>query len=265
MFDQTDHPLLLMVISFVAMWVFARIGWSFLRRRLPLDDQLRSDFGFILPAALTLLGLIVGFSFSMATSRYDQRKNYKEAEANAIGTEFLRAQILPQADASKVQSLLKRYLEQRILFYEGQDRAEVQEIDSRTSELQEQMWAAILPATQSQPTPMTALVVEGMNDVLNSQGYTQSAFWYRIPVAAWELMLAIALVCNLLMGYGAIGSLRRQASPDPADPDCGCVHADRRHRLASPRADPHQSAEPHQPRRLTSREVVIARVACITR
>jgi hypothetical protein len=44
------------------------------------------DFGTILPAALTLLGLIIGFSFSMASSRYDQRKTLDETEANAIGT-----------------------------------------------------------------------------------------------------------------------------------------------------------------------------------
>ncbi len=48
-----------------------------------------------------------------------------------------------------------------------------------------------------------ALTVAGMNDVLNSQGYTQAAWWNRIPGAAWALMFAIALFCNLLLGYGA--------------------------------------------------------------
>ena len=54
----------------------------------------------VLAATLTLLGLIIGFSFSMAISRYDQRKNYEEAEANAIGTEYVRADLLPAADAA---------------------------------------------------------------------------------------------------------------------------------------------------------------------
>jgi hypothetical protein len=57
-----------------------------------------------------LLGLIIGFSFSMATSRYDQRKNYEEAEANAIGTEYVRADLLPAADAATVRTLLRKYL-----------------------------------------------------------------------------------------------------------------------------------------------------------
>ena len=53
------------------------------------------------------------------------------------------------------------------------------------------------------PTAVVALAVSGMNDVLNSQGYTQAAWWNRIPVAAWGLMVSIAVCCNLLLGYGA--------------------------------------------------------------
>ena len=49
---------------------------------------------------------------------------------------------------------------------------------------------------------MIALAVSGMNDVLNSQGYTQAAWWNRIPIAAWILMVVIAVCCNLLIGYG---------------------------------------------------------------
>jgi hypothetical protein len=96
-----------------------------------MESEEREDFGVLLTATLTLLGLIIGFTFSMAISRYDQRKNYEEEEANAIGTEYLRAN-----------------------------------------------------ATQ------TALAVMGMNDVLNTQGYTQAAWWNRIPMAAWGLMWA---------------------------------------------------------------------------
>jgi hypothetical protein len=50
---------------------------------------------------------------------------------------------------------------------------------------------------------MMALVVAGMNDVLNSQGYTQAAWWNRIPAAAWALMAAIAIFCTWLLGYNS--------------------------------------------------------------
>src|SRR5271157_2794311 len=105
--SPTQYPLLVLVLSFIALWLSAWIGWWFRKRQGNLDEELREDFGFILAATLTLLGLIIGFSFSMAASRYDQRKNYEEAEANAIGTEFVRADLLPDADAARVRGLLR--------------------------------------------------------------------------------------------------------------------------------------------------------------
>ena len=103
--------------SLSSLWLSAWIGESISKRRRNLESEVREDFGVILAATLTLLGLIIGFTFSMAVNRYDQRKNYEEAEANAIGTEYVRADLLPAADAAKVRALLRNYLDQRVLFY----------------------------------------------------------------------------------------------------------------------------------------------------
>jgi uncharacterized membrane protein len=65
------------------------------------------------------------------------------------------------------------------------------------------MWAAVRTPASVQPTLTLALAVSGMNDVLNSQGYTQAAWWNRIPQSAWILLVGMAACCNLLVGYGA--------------------------------------------------------------
>jgi hypothetical protein len=91
-------------------------------------------------ATLTLLGLIIGFTFSMALGRYDQRKNYEEDEANAIGTEYVRADLLPAADAAKVRAPLLRYLDQRVLFYPTRDERRLRQIDADTARLQAELW-----------------------------------------------------------------------------------------------------------------------------
>lgn len=198
----TDYPLLVFVVSFFVLWLATRIGAGVLRRRRNLEQDVREDFDVILAATLTLLGLIIGFTFSMAINRYDQRKIYEEAEANAIGTEYIRADLLPPADAVKVRALLKSYLDQRVLFYTSGDEQELRQVDARTAQLQAELWSATLASVAAQPSPVVALAVSGMNDVLNSQGYTQAAWWNRIPVAAWGLMAAIAVCSNLLLGYG---------------------------------------------------------------
>jgi hypothetical protein len=199
----TNYPLLVLALVFLVLWLSARIGSSLLRRQRDLEEEVREDFGVILTATLTLLGLIIGFSFSMAISRYDQRKNYEEAEANAIGTEYIRADLLPVADAVRVRALLRNYLDQRILFYKARDEQQLRRISHATGELQSELWSAVKNQAAAQPTAVFSLVVSGMNDVLNSQGYTQAAWWNRIPLSAWALLLAIAICCNLLIGYGA--------------------------------------------------------------
>ena len=175
-----------------------------MRRRRKLEEDEREDFNLVIAATLTLLGLIIGFSFSMAVSRYDLRKNYEEAEANAIGTEFVRADLLPAVDAEKVRLLLRQYLDERVMFYRTRDSRELQQINVVTSQLQTDLWNTVKSPAEAKPTPVVALSVSGMNDVLNSQGYTQAAWWNRIPIAAWGLMVAIAVCCNLLIGYGAL-------------------------------------------------------------
>jgi hypothetical protein len=200
-----NYPLLLFPLSLFVLWLSALIGAQ-LRKRKPLAADERDDFGFVQAAALTLLGLIIGFTFSMAVGRYDQRRNYEEAESNAIGTEYVRAGLLPASDAARVRAQLAQYLDLRVEFYLTRNQSDLQKINADTSQLQTQMWSAVQNPALAQPTPLMALAVAGMNDVLNSQGYTQAAWWNRIPSAAWGLMIAIAICCNVLVGYAASGA-----------------------------------------------------------
>ncbi len=204
MASPSQYPLLVFAISFIVLWLSAWVGWWFRKRQGNLDQELREDFGFILAATLTLLGLIIGFSFSMATSRYDQRKKYEEDEANAIGTEYVRVDLLPVDDAKKdeLRALLRGYLDERIRFYTAGE-GELPQINARTAKLQTDLWAAVRAPAAAQPTYIVGLAVSGMNDVLNSQGYTQAGYWDQIPTGAWALMAAIGIACNLLVGYGS--------------------------------------------------------------
>jgi hypothetical protein len=201
MIRLTNFPAAVLVVSFLLLWLAGWIGRSFRKKKHLEDDASGADAGLVLGATLTLLGLIIGFTFSMAISRYEQRKNYEEAEANAIGTEYVRADLLPAADAQKVRALLANYTDQRILFYRTRGEQQLRRVNADTAQLQTELWSTVVKPASTQQTPVIALVVSGMNDVLNSQGYTQAAWWNRIPPSAWTLMLMIALCCNLLIGY----------------------------------------------------------------
>ena len=197
-----NFPIIFSIVVLIVLRIAAHVGGD-LRNRRPLKDEERDDYNLVETATLTLLGLIIGFTFSMATTRYDQRKNYEEAEANAIGTEYVRAGLLPAGDAATVRAQLHKYTELRVAFYTTRRGRELDRINADTVALQSRMWTAVEAPALAQPSPVIALAVSGMNDVLNSQGYTQAAWWNRIPPSAWGLMVAIAICCNLLVGYGA--------------------------------------------------------------
>ncbi len=198
-----DHPFVVFVIVLFVQWLAVFAGELAATRFGRPDEDERRDFDLVRGATLTLLGLIIGFSFSMAVSRYDQRKNYEEAEANAIGTEYVRVDLLLAEDAAQARPLLRQYLERRIAFYTATDSRELARLDQETTKLEMQLWSTILRSADAKPTPITALAVAGMNDVLNSQGYTQAAWWNRIPASAWALMGLIAVASNFMVGYGA--------------------------------------------------------------
>jgi hypothetical protein len=202
-----DYPRVFALLSVVVLWLSAQFG-AYYRRRRPLQDAEREDFGVVQTATLTLLGLIIGFTFSMAIVRYDLRKHYEEEEANAIGTEYFRAGLLPAGDAALLRFQLRKYLGLRIAFYRAGDGSELRRINTDTAQLQTEMWHSVETPARAQETPLRTLVASGMNDVLNSQGYTQAAWWNRIPVAAWGLLGFIAIGCNLLVGYGAHGGVK---------------------------------------------------------
>jgi hypothetical protein len=196
------YPLVVFAISLVVLWLSVQFGAFLARKTRQLTENERQDLDLVISSSLTLLALIIGFSFSMAVSRYDQRKDYEEEEANAIGTEYIRADLLPASESAKVKQLLIQYTDQRLLFYTVGNRQRLDAINAETTKLQNDMWATVQGIAKTQQTPTIALVVAGMNDVLNRQGYTQAAWWNRIPLGGWALMAVLATTCSMLIGYG---------------------------------------------------------------
>ena len=198
--NPINHPVLVFVVSFAALIFSVWFGGYFRRRRTQEGDA--REYGVVETATLTLLALIVGFTFSMAIDRFNQRKQCEAVEANTIGTEYLRLSLLPATETSKLQAMMQEYVDLRIAFYVTRDHDELGLINARTSQLQSRMWSTVSTAASAlPPSPLVGLAVSGMNEALDAQGYTQAAWLNRIPVEGWGLMLAIGIFCNLLLGY----------------------------------------------------------------
>jgi amino acid transporter len=197
------YPLVVSVLSLALLLIAARVGDVLRKRAGGPDEDERADLGPLLGAVLTLLFFITGFAFMMAIGRYDLRKACEQAEAVAIRTEYARADLLAPADAAKVQTLLKEYLDQRLLFYTTRGSARASEITASTVRLQTDLWSTIRPALAAVPPPLMGVVVTGMDDLTNSQRVTQATWLNRVPLAAWVLMTVIGVGCCWLIAYRA--------------------------------------------------------------
>jgi hypothetical protein len=198
-----DHPLALCLLSLVLLWLVGMGGYWAKRLLRPLRHDEQDEYKMVEGASLTLLGLIIGFSFAMAVNRYDMRKSLEESEANAIGTEFVRADLLPAPAASALKGALKVYLDHRISYFAEGSPTLLAQAEAREAKLQADIWSIVRDSAAAQPTPIVALVVAGANDVLNAQGYSAAAWRNRIPSAAWALMGIIAAACSGLLGFGS--------------------------------------------------------------
>jgi hypothetical protein len=185
-----DNPFLVLLTSLIVFSASAWVGTR-LHRALRIGESDRESFSFVLGGTLTLLGLIIGFTFSMAVGRYDLRKSHEEREANAIGTAHAQADLLPPAEAARVRGLIRAYVEQRVLFYTLKDAQQLRRVDAETARLQRETWSVVTAHASAHPTPIAALIVSGMSDVSSSQAYSQAAWWNRIPTEAWGLVTGL--------------------------------------------------------------------------
>ncbi len=198
-----DHPLPLFGAMLLLFLGCTRAGALARIHGHKLTPAERGEFDLVRSAMFTLFGLIVGFAISMAVSRYDLRKSLEESEANAIGAEYVRLDFMPAGVASKARALLVVFADQRIAYYGGGNAEELARNAADTARTMTALWSAIAPEISVHPTPVTALVASGMNDVLNAYGYTLAAFRNRLPIEVWLLLIGVAASCNFLIGFGA--------------------------------------------------------------
>lgn len=202
------------VIGIVAALLFActELGFFLARRTvLEVDDALRSQVNGAQASVLGLLGLLLGFTLAMALTRYEKRTELVLAEANAIGTTFLRASFLPAPHRAEVEELLRRYVDGRLEFYDaGADPARIRAAEAKSAAIQEALWEQVRAAAPvARPAELMALFVAALNDTIDADAKRLAAYENRVPATVWFLLMIIAALGSLCTGYAA-GLARRR-------------------------------------------------------
>ncbi|HVG26717.1 MAG TPA: hypothetical protein VM865_03845 [Acidobacteriaceae bacterium] len=196
------HPQTFFVVTLVLLVLGAQLGSYLGRRRGDWTEEESAAYKTIEGSVLALLGLLLGFSFAMGVSRYDLRKSLEVAEANDIGTTWLRTATLAEPERMAEQELLREYVPVRLAFLRaGTSQQRIDESIARAGAMQTRMWAIASGYASTHKDPVTALFLSSLNSTIDVSEERTAALENRIPVSAWLMLLFIGLVSSILVGF----------------------------------------------------------------
>jgi hypothetical protein len=192
---------MLLIIAAVA-WLAIELGFRAGRSRRKHHQGERSEaVNAIQASILALLAFLLAITFGMAAERYGARKTAVTTEANAIGTCYLRADLLPEPIGTEVRSLLRDYVDARLRGVKpGQLRAAI----DRSEELHAELWSHAAASISMNPgSHGPALFTASLNTMIDLHEIRVVAGVYnRIPLGIWAALYTVSILAMLSVGYG---------------------------------------------------------------
>ncbi|GFZ91410.1 hypothetical protein [Dyella caseinilytica] len=199
-----DHPAALFIATCVVLLLIHEIGFRLRALAKDRDEkEWEKQVHETRNQIALLLSLLLGFAMTMAVSRFDERKKLVIDEANAIGTAYLRATMQAEPIRSTTPALLREYVDSRIaMFGNDNDEHAQQGAAERSKQIQDELWSSVTAAAQQTQTPIVAIYVQALNDVIDLDSERVAAVLNRIPIDIWVLLALLSSLTSLVVGYG---------------------------------------------------------------
>jgi hypothetical protein len=183
-------------------WLAIEGGYRLGRwRHSRAEEEKEAPVGAIVASILGLLAFLLAFTFGLAASRFDARRQIVLEEANAIGTTYLRTRLLPEPHKSETARLLREYVDTRV---RGIQEGRIAETITRSEELQEMIWSEAVKASGNKDSNpmMTSLFIQSLNEMIDLHATrVQVGVRNRIPPSIWFGLYALSFVSMAGVGY----------------------------------------------------------------
>lgn len=215
MYEQ--NSILIVVILFILIVLANEVGYKIGHRYgADTNGDVKAQTNTIEAGTLGLLALILGFNFSMALQRYNDRSQAVISEANAIGTALLRTQLLPEPYDSISHALLQNYINLRLQVsntsYEMVQEQEV--LDDATRKAQGDIWATAVEASEIDPSPITTgYYINSLNTMIDAHGKYNALLQLHVPEVILVLLFIVFIISGALIGYSSGLSRKRSYIP----------------------------------------------------
>jgi hypothetical protein len=202
MIDLYHVPLpVIFVVGLALIWGVSELGWRLGQR----GDGHSTNIGTLESATAGLLALIIGFTFAMALSRFEARRDAVVQEANAIGTTALRARLLPEPHRAESLKLLREYVQVRIAaFHSGHSFAELKTTVERSNAIQEALWKQARAVGENDKALVpSGFFIQSLNQMIDAQGVRLAALRNRIPSIVLVMLYVLAAAAGGFVGYAS--------------------------------------------------------------
>jgi hypothetical protein len=213
MIDLYDYSLPTVFLAGLAVILsVSELGWQLAVRSAGPGGN---NISTLESALLGLMALIIGFTFAMALSRFEARRDAVVQEANAIGTTALRARLLPEPHRSESLSLLREYVQIRLsIVHSGNSLADAKVVVERSNQIQEALWQhAKAMAAQDKSLIPTGLFIQSLNEMIDNQGKRLAALRNRVPNVVLLWLLGVAAIAGGFVGYASALDAKRTRLP----------------------------------------------------
>jgi uncharacterized membrane protein YsdA (DUF1294 family) len=179
------------------------VGFRLGRAAPRQEEATRSQISNIQTAILAVLGLLLGFTVSMAVSRFENRQKLVVEESNAIGTAYLRTQLVPGAEGAEMANLLREYVNARLESSSaGADQKHAEQARTRAGQLQDECWSRAVAFAQKEPRPLTAgLLLDSLNQMIDLESTRATAAANHVPETVIYVVALVSLFASVMVGY----------------------------------------------------------------
>jgi hypothetical protein len=199
-------PLVLLGVLILGAVASSEVGYRIGRLVGPKDEAFDKQLGIVRGATFALVAFLLGFAFSGASARYVDRMDVIVKEANALGTAWLRADLLPEPARANLKAALRDYTVDRIALLQEKDLQPILDRLTKVGGFQERMWKATLEGTRDNPQLML-LLMPPVNEVIDLHTTHLAAAMRHLPAAIFVALLASAGLSLALaaFGHGQVG------------------------------------------------------------
>jgi hypothetical protein len=196
---------------FAGMLALQELGRRLGRRRLERDREgARAGVAAAEGAVFALLGLLIAFSFSGAAGRFEERSKLITAEVNALGTAWLRLDLLPAEAQAGVRASFRRYVDARLAVYQALPDVEAALANlAQVSVCERELWRGVVGIDGRQDQGWDRLLLPALNEMFDIASERTQAALRHPPRIVFALLFVLALGCALLAGFAAAGAAER--------------------------------------------------------